>query len=261
MASNRRRVVLWCTFSLACLLPGTAKLRAQDLPAASSSERDANWKSLPKNTLSDQKRIWLFPARLARGHAWKPAAAVVVATAGLGLLDETTGSYFRRSSAFHGLNQVASGRNTELLTAGVPLSLYVAGLIRHDTYAEHTALLAGEAVLDSEIVTTVMKDIDRRLRPAALPPNGDFSETWFRSGANLHGAGSFPSGHSIAAFSIATVIARRYGRHRRWLPYVAYGVAGIVAFSRVTLSAHFPTDVFMGAALGYSISRFAVLRQ
>ena len=47
----------------------------------------------------------------------------------------------------------------------------------------------------------------------------------------------------------------------RWVPYVAYGAAALVGFSRMTLSAHFPSDVFMGAALGYSISRFTVLRQ
>jgi len=58
---------------------------------------------------------------------------------------------------------------------------------------------------------------------------------------------------------VATVVSRRYPKYR-WLPYVAYGLAGVVGFSRVTLSAHFPSDVFLGAALGYSISRYAVLR-
>lgn len=58
---------------------------------------------------------------------------------------------------------------------------------------------------------------------------------------------------------MATVVSRRYPKHR-WLPYVAYGLAGVVGFSRVTLSSHFPSDVFLGAALGYSISRYAVLR-
>jgi hypothetical protein len=37
-------------------------------------------------------------------------------------------------------------------------------------------------------------------------------------------------------------------------------VAGTIGFSRITLQAHFPAEVFLGAALGYSISRFAVLR-
>jgi membrane-associated phospholipid phosphatase len=42
---------------------------------------------------------------------------------------------------------------------------------------------------------------------------------------------------------------------------VAYGLAGLVGFSRVTLQSHFPSDVFAGAALGYVISHDIVLRR
>jgi membrane-associated phospholipid phosphatase len=41
---------------------------------------------------------------------------------------------------------------------------------------------------------------------------------------------------------------------------VAYGLASTVGFSRLTLQAHFTSDVFVGAVLGYSISHFIVLR-
>ena len=124
-----------------------------------------------------------------------------------------------------------------------------------------TALLAGEAVGDVEILATALKDATKRVRPAAVPANGNFSDTWFDDNSRLlRSNGSFPSGHSIAAFSVATVIARRYGNHR-WVPYVAYGGAALIGFSRMSLSAHFASDVFMGGALGYTIARFAVLRQ
>ena len=124
-----------------------------------------------------------------------------------------------------------------------------------------TALLAGEAVIDSEILTTVFKDIDRRQRPQDLKVNGNFSDTWFEGkGGGIQGNGSFPSGHTIAAFSTATIIARRYGNHK-WVPYVAYGTAAAIAFSRMTLSSHWSSDVFVGGVLGYTISRFEVLRQ
>ena len=42
---------------------------------------------------------------------------------------------------------------------------------------------------------------------------------------------------------------------------MSYGIAALVGFSRLTLSAHFVSDVFVGGALGYSVSRFAVLQQ
>ena len=37
------------------------------------------------------------------------------------------------------------------------------------------------------------------------------------------------------------------------------GTAALIAFSRLTLSAHFTSDVFMGAAQGYTVSRFVAL--
>jgi membrane-associated phospholipid phosphatase len=227
-----------------------------------TEERPISLKKLIPNVLSDQKSIWLFPAQPAQGRHWMPTLGVLAVAAGLIAADPQTAPYFRKTRSFQGFNSVFSGRATAIGTVLVPSSLYVAGLLRKDSYAKNTALLAGEAVADSEILTTVLKDIDSRVRPAAVPPNGNFADTWFEGkGSILRGNGSFPSGHTIAAFSVASVTARRYGRRHRWVPIVAYGAAAAVGFSRITLSAHFPSDVFMGAALGYSIGRFAVLRQ
>jgi len=126
-------------------------------------------------------------------------------------------------------------------------------------------LLAGEAMADAAILTTVLKDATKRVKPAGFPASGNLSDSWFEKSGSpsysyLKGNGSFPSGHTMVAFSVATIIARRYGNHR-WVPYAAYGLASIVGFSRLTLSVHFLSDVFMGGALGYSISRFTVLRE
>ena len=230
----------------------------QPSPAA---DRPVSWKILLPNLLNDQERIWSFPARLVNGQNWIPATAVVGTTAALWAFDPTEAAYFRRTPTFHGFNNIFTGNATVIGTIVTPASLYAIGLIRKDSKMQHTALLAGEAVADAEIVTTVLKDATRRVRPAAIPPSGNLYDSWFEShGSLLRGNGSFPSGHTIAAFSVATIIARRYGNHR-WVPYAAYGMAALVGFSRLSLSAHFLSDVFMGGALGYSISRFTVLRQ
>jgi len=231
-------------------------------PSPPEPGRAVSWAKLVPNVLSDQKQIWTFPLNVARGKHWIPTAAIIGATAGLVALDPKTAPYFRRTSSFDGFNHAFSGKATSMGIIAAPVSLYAAGLIRKDSRMQSTALLAGEAVANAEILTTVMKDIDRRSRPATIPPNGDFSDTWFEDNThNLHSNGSFPSGHTIAAFSAATVIARRYGTHHRWVTYAAYGSATLVGFSRVSLSSHFVSDVFMGAALGYTISRYSVLRQ
>ncbi len=223
-------------------------------------ERAASWKLLLPNLLHDQKKIWLFPKSVALGHHLKPVIGIVAVTAALAVADAHDTQFFRRTPSFTGFNKALSGRNTTLGMMGFPLIFYLAGANRSDSYAQQTVLLAGEAVLDSEILTSVMKSIDRRLRPADVPRNLNLSDTWFRGhGPFLATRGSFPSGHTIAAFSLATVFADRYPKHS-WVRYAAYGMAGMVGFSRVTLLSHFPSDVVAGAALGYSVAHFAVLR-
>ncbi len=241
---------------LLVLLPLAAQMAAQ-----APEDRPVSWKKLLPNIGNDQKRIWTYPLRLDEKKNWIATAAVVGTAAALVALDPHDAPYFRRTSSFNGFNRVFSGSNTSYGSIAAPVSLYVAGLIRRDSKMTSTALLIGETIANAEIITTVMKDIDRRDRPAAIPPDGNFADTWFKSkGSFLRGRGSMPSGHTITAFSIATVISRRYGNHR-WVPYVAYGLAAVTGFSRVTLSSHFVSDVFVGGALGYSIGRFTVLRQ
>ena len=230
-------------------------------PAPIPYERPISWPRLFPNIAQDQKNIWLFPLKLRHKNILIPTAAVVATTAALIALDPRDTPYFRRTADFHGFDHIFTGRVMAVGTMSAPAAMYLTGLRRRDSKMQNTALLAAEALADVEILSIPMKDIARRERPSAIPPNGNFSNSWFED--NHHPGfsdGSFPSGHTIGAFAVATVSARRYRNHR-WVPYAAYGLATLVGFSRLTLSAHFPSDVFVGAVLGYSVSRFAVLRE
>ncbi len=233
-------------------------------PAAPSPEpaydRPVSWKLLFHNWVDDQKHIWSFPARLVQGQNLAPTAAVAGTTAGLFFLDPSEAAYFRRTTTFHEFRNVVTGNGAAIGMGATALSMYAAGLIRKDSKMQHTALLVGEAMADTALVQTVLKDATMRLRPISYPASG-----WFVTSKSptsyIRGNGSFPSGHSMEAFAVATIIARRYGRDHRWVPYVAYGLASLVGFSRLPLNVHFLSDVVMGGAIGYSISRFTVLRQ
>jgi len=257
-------LLIACAVLQPCRAQTATSAQTQPLssPASSASplpERSVSWMKLGPNILHDQKEIWLFPVSVARGHHLKPTLILIGITAGLVAgVDNPSGRYFQHTQAFSGFNNVFSGKNTSIAMFAVPSAVYGVGLLRRDSYAQHTFLLAGEAVIDSEILTTVMKDIDRRLKPVEVPPGGSFADTWFQAnqGSFVRGIGSFPSGHTIAAFSLATVFADRYPKYK----WVAYGLAGLVGFSRVSLQSHHPSDVFAGAFLGYSIAHFTVLR-
>ena len=64
---------------------------------------------------------------------------------------------------------------------------------------------------------------------------------------------SFPSTHSAWAFGAATAI---FMRHRK-LGVVAYVIAALIAFSRLYMFLHFPTDVLFGTALGIALGVLA----
>jgi membrane-associated phospholipid phosphatase len=66
---------------------------------------------------------------------------------------------------------------------------------------------------------------------------------------------SFPSGHASTAFTLAAVAERHFG-WKVGLP--AYGVAGLVAVSRLQRNKHYLSDVIAGATLGYIVGRTVV---
>lgn len=241
------------------------------LPAASSpipvpsnqtpgQDREVSWHKLPMNILHDQKDMWLFPLELGRGRHWLPALFITGGTAAFIASDPQVMPHFRQTTDFRGFNRVFSTTATGAVIAVVPAVFYAASLVRKDSYDQGTALFAGEAVVDDVVLMVVTKAITRRQRPTELPVAGPYNDTFFHSNGSIFGKGtSFPSGHAMMAFSVATIFARRYKDHR-WVPYVAYAVAGAIAFARVTTGAHFPADVFIGSSLGYVISRYDVLR-
>ena len=50
-------------------------------------------------------------------------------------------------------------------------------------------------------------------------------------------------------------------RDHRWVPWVSYGVAGLISASRVGLGRHFLSDVLFGAVLGHSLGRMVTTRE
>lgn len=232
---------------------------ASQAQTASQDSAPVLWKQLVPATLADQKKIWTFPARLFQGHDWKPTLAVIGTTAALMAIDAPAAKRFRNTNSFSGFNRVFTGTDMAVATAAIPATEYVAGLVRRDGYMQQTAVYTAEAVIDSEIVAAALKEATYRQRPLDIPPGGNFSDSWAESPGLLKRVdGSFPSGHTVAALAVATIIARRYRQHR-WVPIAAYAFGILVGFSRLAKSDHYPSDVFAGAALGYTISRFVVL--
>lgn len=65
---------------------------------------------------------------------------------------------------------------------------------------------------------------------------------------------SFPSGHTTSSFAAAAVLSRSFKRYR--IPLFA--LAGLIAFSRMYLLVHYPSDIFAGIILGLICARIAM---
>lgn len=226
-----------------------------------AGEREVTWRSLPRDFLHDQKNIWfVFPSQLARGHYWIPTLAVAGGTAALIYADPHAMPYFQKHATnLDDFNDVFDAYIATGEVIAIPAVLMTAGYMRHDNYEVSTALLAADAYADSAIVNLAVKAITRRERPTDIAPGAPFTGTFFNGGTSPFKGSSFPSGHATGAFSVATVVATRYRNHR-WVPWAMYSFATVISLSRITTSAHFPSDVFLGAALGYTVTRYQVLR-
>jgi membrane-associated phospholipid phosphatase len=225
-------------------------------------QREATWRSLPGDFLHDQKDLWTFPFQVMKGRHLLPVALVVGGTVGLIYADSHDMHYFvTHQKNWDDANDVFDPVISTSEVIALPVGLLTAGYIRHDNREVNTAILATEAYGDSVIINLAMKAVTRRQRPSDVAPNGNFEDTFFNGGKSPLKGSSFPSAHATAVWSVATVVAERY-RHRGkpWIPVLSYTLATAISFSRITESAHFPSDVWLGASLGYSIAKFQTLK-
>lgn len=65
--------------------------------------------------------------------------------------------------------------------------------------------------------------------------------------------GSFPSGHTFSAFATAFSVNYYNKRFAKWL----FGFAIVMAFSRMYLYVHYPTDILGGIVLGYLCAKYS----
>jgi len=134
------------------------------------------------------------------------------------------------------------------------------GVVFKSNKVKTTTLLATQSYIAAGAMSWVVKFVAGRRRPNSFTPNNENNAIFLGPGLSSRNNSlnsSFPSGHTTAAFSAATVFAEEY-KDEILIPVIAYSAATLVGLSRITQNAHWATDVFAGAALGYVTGRQVV---
>jgi membrane-associated phospholipid phosphatase len=201
----------------------------------------------PLRVLRDQGHIWTSPLRV-KVHDLVWLAPLAVATgAAIATDHRAMTSVVSHDSSFNNANTNASN----VLAGGIialPVAVYGAGYLKDNAHAREAGLLGGESLLDGLVVEQGVKLIFWRERPNVDGGHGKF----FQTGVGVDS--SFPSSHSVLAWSSAAVLAAEYPSP--WSQVGIYSLATGVSVTRVLGQQHFPSDVLVGSALGWLVGHY-----
>jgi membrane-associated phospholipid phosphatase len=154
----------------------------------------------------------------------------------------------RRTPATEDWAKFGSFLGNGVFLGGLITTLYLGGEIFDERGLRKTALLGLESWLTAGAFVLGLKAITGRSRPYT-----ELGAHYFKPFSFSSKHHSLPSGHAASIFAVAAVIADQ--TEGVLIDVVAYSLSTLAAFSRVHESKHWPSDVFIGAAIGYFIGK------
>ncbi len=228
--------------------PGTEAIKPKDYSDASGYVHP--FTRMGRFVLSDQKSMFTSPFHTSR-HQVKWWIVFGGATGALIATDKYISKNAPSSSAW----LTTAGNDVSYLgepyvLLPIAAAMYFGGTAAHSDHFRETGLLSFEALADVTVAQLALKSIFDRQRPLEGRGNGEFNAS---SGARY--SSSFPSGHAIETFALASVLAHEYP-HKRWVQVMAYSYAAGVVGARLAANQHFPGDVMAGGAIGWFVGDF-----
>ena len=140
----------------------------------------------------------------------------------------------------HGISKGLSHSGI-IISVGLPTAIGVYALAKKDQPLLKDAIYIGTSVIEAIGLTYGLKYTIDRQRPFVKYPN------------KIHpiepeDSPSFPSGHTAAAFSLATSLSITYPKWYVIAPSAAWACG--VGLARINQGVHYPSDVLTGAAIG-----------
>ena len=130
--------------------------------------------------------------------------------------------------------------STPVVCIAVPLSIFTYSLIKKDSSNFRKSMVIGASIATATALTLITKYVVNRQRP--------YIKYNFLNPLTTEKTPSFPSAHTSNSFSLATSLSLEYPKWYVVVP--SYVWASSVAYSRMHLGVHYPSDIFAGALIG-----------
>jgi membrane-associated phospholipid phosphatase len=140
----------------------------------------------------------------------------------------------------HGLSRGLSHSGL-ILPVGIPTAMGIYALLKKDQPLLKDAVYIGTTVIEAVGVTYGLKYAFDRERPYVKYPDKTHP-------IEPEDSPSFPSGHTAAAFSLATSLSITYPKWYVIAPSAVWACG--VGMARMNQGVHYPSDVLAGAAIG-----------
>lgn len=228
--------------------PGKPAIKTEELI---QQKKISPWAHFPRHLLSDQKSIWTSPFHTSKKDLkwwgiFGGATGVLIAT------DKWTSSQLPNTKDQVKVANITSRIGAAYTLVPATAATYFVGTFSHNDRLRETGILGFESLINTFIVVNVFKTATQRQRPT----EGDGKGNFFQGTGRLWNEGaSFPSGHAIHTWALASLLAHEYP-HPRWVPIAGYTLAMTVVGSRFAARKHFASDVVAGSAMGWFIGDF-----
>lgn len=202
-----------------------------------------------KDLKNDFVSVWAGPLEWG-GRDWTKFAVAVGTTALIYSADDGIYDWTKtnRSTSGDDFWKFIANFGDPVMLLAISGGIYATGELAGSTGMRRAALLSIESLLISSTMLYALKWAVGRARPYAEEGKSSFHPFSFTSKYY-----SFPSGHTSAAFSVASVIAHH--SDSLLVDVLSYSLATFVGFARPFQDKHWASDVFFGAALGYFVGQ------
>jgi membrane-associated phospholipid phosphatase len=191
------------------------------------------------------------PTQVPSAHVirWWHGVAAAGGISALMLLDHPVQRYSQRNSGTGADNvaDVVRHFGQPEVYGTLTVGLLAAGLATHRPEVARAGGRLGVSLVLAGASVEVGKLLFGRPRPEQSLDADGFSP--------FSGQAALPSGHSAAAFALATSLADDI--HRPWATVGLYGIATAVGWSRINDNKHWLSDVAAGALIGVTSAKLA----